>query len=88
MCSRPCPTASMCSTPKCAFHHRPYLGELCRIVARLLKEFFEAAEPSGQPAFILYVQTWGDLANWNPHLHALVADGVFLSSGYWEPYAP
>ena len=35
----------------------------------------------GQPAFILYVQTFGDLVTFNPHIHALVADGVFLPSG-------
>jgi hypothetical protein len=37
-------------------------------------------DPRGQPAFILYVQTFGDLVTFNP-IHALVADGVFLPSG-------
>jgi hypothetical protein len=27
------------------------------------------------------VQTFGDLVTFNPHIHALVADGVFLPSG-------
>lgn len=34
-----------------------------------------------QPAFILYLQTCGDPVTFNPHIHALVADGVFLPSG-------
>jgi hypothetical protein len=37
--------------------------------------------PNGQPAFTLYAQTFGDLVTFNPHMHALVADGVFLPSG-------
>lgn len=30
--------------------------------------------PQGQPAFILYVQIFGDLVTFNPHIHALAAD--------------
>jgi hypothetical protein len=29
------------------------------------------------------IQTFGDYARWHPHLHALVADGLFLESGYF-----
>ncbi len=62
-------------------YRRRYLGQLCRLVAGLLKAGFKAMDPRGQPAFILYVQTFGDLVTFNPHIHALVADGVFLPSG-------
>ena len=44
--------------------------------------------PNGQPAFILYVQTFGDLVTFNPHIHALVADGVFLPSGTFRLLPP
>lgn len=44
--------------------------------------------PNGQPAFILYVQTFGDLVTFNPHIHALVADGVFLPSGTFPLLPP
>ncbi len=44
--------------------------------------------PHGQPAFILYVQTFGDLVTFNPHIHALVADGVFLPSGVFKVLPP
>jgi hypothetical protein len=35
-----------------------------------------ALESRGPPAFILYVQTFGDLVTFNSHFHALVAGGV------------
>ncbi len=31
----------------------------------------------------MVIQTFGDYARWHPHLHALVADGLFLESGYF-----
>ncbi|MGH8221547.1 MAG: hypothetical protein ACREQZ_01105, partial [Woeseiaceae bacterium] len=43
-------------------------------VVILLRMGFKAMDPRGQPAFILYVQTFGDLVTVNPHIHALVAD--------------
>jgi len=61
-------------------YRRPYLGELCRLVVRILKAGFSAMQPRGRPAFILYVQTFGDLVTFNPHIHALVADVRFLVS--------
>ena len=42
----------------------------------------------GQPAFIRYVQTFGDLVTFNPNIHALVADGVFLPSGTFQVLPP
>lgn len=30
-----------------------------------------------------YVQTFGDLVTFNPHIHALVADGVFMPALKW-----
>ncbi len=47
-------------------YRRRYLGQLCRLVAGLLKAGFKAMDPRGQPAFILYVQTFGDLVTFNP----------------------
>jgi hypothetical protein len=34
------------------------------------------------------VQTFGDLVTFNPHIHALVADGVFLPSGTFRVLPP
>ena len=42
---------------------------------------YQALDPRGKPGFMLYVQTFGDLVTFNPHIHALAADGVFYPSG-------
>jgi hypothetical protein len=60
---------------------RAWLGELCRIAARLLAAAYAAVAPGARPGLILFVQTFGDPANFNPHLHVLAADGVFGAEG-------
>ena len=67
---------------------RSLLGELCRVIARALAQAYRAAHPRARPGFILFVQTFGDLVNFNPHVHALVADGVFEPSGRFVPLPP
>jgi hypothetical protein len=67
---------------------RSLLGEFCRLIARALTQAYGAALPRTHPAFILFVQTFGDLVNFNPHVHALVADGVFDASGRFIPLPP
>jgi hypothetical protein len=67
---------------------RSLLGELCRIIAGSLTEAYRVAYPRARPGFILFVQTFGDLVNFNPHVHALVADGVFEASGRFIPLPP
>jgi len=41
---------------------------------------------TGTPAAILTAQTAGEALNYNPHLHGLVADGVFLPDGSFKPF--
>ena len=65
--------------------HRHWLGELCRIAARLLLGAYARALPGTRPGLILFVQTFGDLANFNPHVHVLAADGAFLPGGRFVP---
>jgi hypothetical protein len=69
-------------------YRRSLRGELCRIVARSLTQAYRAAHPRARPGFIVFVQTFGDLVNFNPHVHALVADGVFEASGRFIPLPP
>lgn len=38
---------------------------------RRISTGFKAIGPRGQPAFIAYVQTFGDLATCNPHMIAM-----------------
>ncbi len=64
---------------------RAWLGELCRIAARLLVDAYAEATPGARPGLILFVQTFGDLANFNPHVHVLAADGAFLPDGTFVP---
>ena len=37
------------------------------------------------PGMVVSIQTYGDLANWQPHLHALVSAGVFSGEGVFTP---
>jgi len=69
-------------------HDRARLGKLCQLIAKLLHQGFRSMAPQGRPAFILYVQTFGDLVTFNPHIHALVADGVFYPSGTFRVLPP
>ncbi|MSQ52076.1 MAG: IS91 family transposase [Betaproteobacteria bacterium] len=50
---------------------RRLLGALCQIVEKLLREAYGAAKPGGREGVILFVQTFGDLVTFNPHIHVL-----------------
>jgi hypothetical protein len=67
---------------------RAWLGELCRMAARVLEKAYRAAAPGARPAFIEFVQTFGDLVNFHPHVHVLAADGVFRADGTFVPLPP
>jgi len=60
---------------------RGLLGELCHIVERLLIKAYSGAGVEGRPGLILFVQTFGDLVTFNPHIHVLAADGLFRADG-------
>ena len=56
---------------------RRLLGVLCQIIEGLIRENYAAAKPGCREAMILFVQTFGDLVTFNPHVHVLAVDGVF-----------
>ena len=64
-------------------HHRKLLPKLCRYAWKsltlFLHESFERRDifPSG----ILVPQTFGGMANWNPHVHALITDACWDREG-------
>lgn len=60
---------------------RGLLGGLCHIVKRLLIAAYSGARVESQPGLILFIQTFGDLVTFNPHVHVLAADGVFRPDG-------
>lgn len=46
------------------------------------------ARPGARSGLILFVQTFGDLANFNPHIHVLAADGAFDPDGGFKVLPP
>jgi len=40
----------------------------------------------GTPGLVQNLQTAGDAANWNPHLHGILSNGVFKPDGGFEPF--
>ena len=53
-----------------------------RVAARLLIEAYARDALGARPGLILFVQTFGDLAKFNPHVHVLTADGAtYLTAG-------
>lgn len=66
-------------------YDRSLLGKLCRAAYETIGEVFklEIDGDSGVPAMIGVVQTFGELVHWHPHIHTIVAEGVFTESGYF-----
>jgi hypothetical protein len=65
-------------------YDRKLLGKLSQCTAKSLTKFFKITlgKRTGIPGVVMAIQSFGDYARWHPHLHALVADGLFLESGY------
>jgi len=63
--------------------NRKLLSDLCRCAHQSLATFLRTVtgRPDGVIGAVMVIQTFGDYARWHPHLHAVVADGVFLPSG-------
>lgn len=64
-------------------YDRSLLGKLCHAAYQTVRDVFalERDGRKGVAAMVGAVQTFGDLMNWHPHIHAVVADGVFDESG-------
>ncbi len=62
---------------------RRLLGELCRVAWGVVRSVFQSVSghPKSVPGMIGAIQTFGDLIHSHPHIHSLVAEGVFLSDG-------
>jgi hypothetical protein len=67
---------------------RALLGKLCNIIERLFARFSAGARSGARPGLILFVQTFGDLVNYNPHIHVLAADGAFGADGAFTALPP
>ena len=60
--------------------HRRLLKRLCALAHESLAEYLRAALdcPKGVPGVIMTLHTFGEYLDFHPHVHALVADGLFL----------
>ena len=75
--------------------HRALLKQLCRIAHQCVSDFLRDAfddaggnafsvgkcEQDGVPAIVMAIHTFGEYLDFHPHLHALVADGLFDREG-------
>jgi len=71
--------------------HRGLLKQLCRIAHQCVSDFLRDAfgerdgvdngEQDGVPAIVMAIHTFGEYLDFHPHLHALVADGLFDREG-------
>jgi hypothetical protein len=77
------------SIPKILRRHFPYdrklLGKLSQCASKSLAKFFKLilGKKIGIPKVVVAIQTFGDYARFHPHLHALIADVLFLECGYF-----
>ncbi len=68
-------------------HHRKLLPRLCRCAWVSLTMFFHEAldRRDVSSGGILVPQTFGDMANWNPHVHAQITDTYWDREGNYYP---
>jgi len=60
--------------------HRYLLKRLCTLAHESLSEYLRTALdcPQGVPGIIMTLHTFGEYLDFHPHIHALVADGLFV----------
>jgi len=64
-------------------YDRSLLKALCRIAHDSLLDYMRTVlrMPEGIPGVVMTIHTFGEYLDFHPHLHALVADGLFARSG-------
>lgn len=64
-------------------YDRKLLSKLCHCASKCLLTFFRTALglKDGAIGAAMAIQTFGDYGKWHPHLHVLIADGLFLANG-------
>ena len=77
------------SIPKRLRPYFKYNRKLCDILFRAAWKSVEEhlSSDTGIPALVLTLQTAGEALNWNPHLHGMLADGVFGSDGSFTQFS-
>ena len=66
---------------------RHLLAALPRLAWDSVREVYAAVlgRTDRLPGMVAVPQTFGELAHWNPHVHALVTDGAFTADGTFVP---
>lgn len=66
--------------------HRALLKDLCLIAHGAIRDFLRTALdlPDGIPGMVMAIHTFGEFVDFHPHLHALVADGLFTEKGVFH----
>ena len=70
---------------------RRLLGLLSACAYQSILEMMQAvvSEPGAVPGLVAAIQTYGDQgANWHPHVHAIVTDGIFLPDATFRALPP
>jgi hypothetical protein len=67
-------------------YNRTLLKDLCRIARDCLVDYQRTVLhlPDGIPGAVMVVHTFGEYLDFHPHLHALVADGLFQRGGWFH----
>ena len=72
------------------FHfNRDLLKEFCRLAHECLVEWMSTtlSLPDAHPGIVMAIHTFGEYLDFHPHLHALVADGLFTRDGKFHVMA-
>ena len=61
-------------------YHRNLLKDLCRIAHECVRDVMRISldQPEGMPGIVMAIHTFGEYLDFHPHLHLLMADGLFL----------
>jgi hypothetical protein len=61
-------------------YHRNLLKDLCRIAHECVRDVMRISldRPEGMPGIVMAIHTFGEYLDFHPHLHLLMADGLFL----------
>ena len=67
-------------------NNRDLLKDLCHIAHESIFDYMKTIlrMPHGIPGIVMTIHTFGEYLDFHPHLHALVADGLFARSGMFH----
>ena len=66
--------------------NRDLLKDFCRLAHECLLDYMRTTLglPDGLPGIVMAIHTFGEYLDFHPHLHALVADGLFVREGLFH----